>query len=41
VRPGYNTAEEEKQMRASVWLPALFVIVALLALPRSLYACPL
>ncbi len=28
-------------MRASVWLLALFVIVALLAWPRAMYACPL
>jgi len=28
-------------MRGFVWLLALFAIVALLAWPRSLYACPL
>ncbi len=36
-----SRAEEEKQMRASVWLLALFLILALLAWPHSLYACPL
>jgi hypothetical protein len=37
---GSEMVEEEIAMRLSAWLLALVLIVTLLALPRSLYACP-
>ena len=37
---GYNRAEEENDMREKVWLFGLLLSVTLLALPRSVYACP-
>jgi hypothetical protein len=33
-------AEEEKEMRVYAWLLGLVLIVTLLTLPRSAYACP-
>jgi hypothetical protein len=32
--------KRRNEMRLSAWLVALLLIVTLLALPRSLYACP-
>lgn len=40
MRAGYNTAEEENDMRVYAWLLGLILIVTLLTLPRSVYACP-
>ncbi len=40
MRAGYNTAEEENDMRVYAWVLGLVLIVTLLAVPRSVYACP-
>ncbi|HWG46254.1 MAG TPA: hypothetical protein VN688_26065 [Gemmataceae bacterium] len=40
VSADYNSEEEENEMRAIAWILGLLLLVTLLALPRSVYACP-
>jgi hypothetical protein len=40
VSADYNSAEEENDMRAIAWILGLLLVVTLLSVPRSVYACP-
>jgi hypothetical protein len=40
VNGSYNTAQEEKKMRAYAVLVGFLLLVLMLAVPRSVYACP-